>query len=197
MLQLWLRKVLMEKLPKIDRFKRGKGLVIVNTGNGKGKTTAALGIALRAAGYKLKVLILQFIKGSWMYGEIESLKKLSPYIELIRAGEGFVGIVDDQKPLEVHQKAAHAALGLAKERIKSGDYDVIILDEIIGAVAGNLLKTEDLLDLIEKKPQYLDLIFTGRGAPKELIEAADMVTEMKEIKHPFQKGLFAKRGIDY
>lgn len=187
----------MEKLPRIDRFKRGKGLVIVYTGDGKGKTTAALGIALRSVSYRLKVLFFQFIKGSWMSGEVEALKKLSPFIELIRGGEGFVGIVDDRLPREVHEKAARESLDKVTKRLVSGEYDVVILDEVIGAVAGNLLTVKDLLELIKAKPGYTDLILTGRNAPKELIEVADLVTEMKEIKHPFQKGLFAKRGIDY
>lgn len=186
----------MGKLPQIDRYKRGKGLVIINTGNGKGKTTAALGTALRAAGYNLKVLIIQFVKGSWMYGELESLKKISQ-IELIRVGEGFVGIIDDRKPFEMHVKAAQEGLRIAQEKVKSGDYDLVVLDEVVGAVVGKLIKLEDLLNLIEVRKEYTDLILTGRSAPQELIDVADMVTEMTEVKHPFQKGLFAKRGIDY
>ena len=185
-----------EKLPKINRFKRGTGLVIVYYGCGKGKTTAALGLALRAAGYNLKVLIIQFIKGTWLTGEMESLKKLTQ-IELVRTGEGFVGIIDDHKPQEDHAKAAKNALELSKTKIQSGNYDVVILDEILGAVSGGLLKTKDLLGLIKINPEYTDLIFTGRHAPKKLIEKANLVTEMQEIKHPFQQGLFAKRGIDY
>src|SRR3989338_5263831 len=186
-----------ESLPKINRFKRGKGLVIVNTGNGKGKTTAALGIALRAAGYGLKVLIFQFVKGSWLYGELESLKKLSPQIEIIRAVEGFVGIVDDKLPRAVHEKAAQTALENVSQRVTSGVYDVVILDEILGAIAGNLLKAEEVVMMIKGKPDYLDLVLTGRNAPQEIIDLADTVTEMVEIKHPFQKGIYAKRGIDY
>lgn len=184
-------------LPKINRFKRGRGLVIVNTGNGKGKTTAALGIALRAAGYGLKVLIFQFVKGSWLYGELESLKKFSPQIEIIRAGQGFVGIVDDKLPRETHEKSAQSGLALVKEKINSEVFDIVIADEILGAIAGNLLKSSDVVDLIKEKPDHIDLVLTGRNAPQEIIDLADTVTEMVEIKHPFQKGIYAKRGIDY
>ncbi len=174
-----------------------KGLVIVFTGDGKGKTTSALGIALRACGHNMKVVMLQFIKGSWHYGELESVKKLSPNFELIPLGKGFVGIIDDRLPREEHIKAAKEALGIAREKITSGNYRIVILDEINVAVRLNLIDIEDLLDLVKAKPERLHLIITGRGADPKLIEAADLVTEMREIKHPYQKGIEAQRGIDY
>ncbi len=174
-----------------------RGLVIVFTGDGKGKTTSALGVALRACGHNMKVAMLQFIKGSWHYGELESVKKLSPDFELIPLGKGFVGIIDDKLPREEHIKAAREALAIAMKKITSGDYRIVILDEINVAVKLNLIDIEDLLDLIKAKPERLHLIITGRGADPKLIEAADLVTEMREIKHPYQKGIEAQRGIDY
>lgn len=174
-----------------------KGLVIVFTGDGKGKTTSALGVALRACGHNMKVAMLQFIKGSWHYGELESAKKLSPYFELIPMGKGFVGIMDDKLPREEHIKAAKEALVITREKITSGDYKIVILDEINVAVRLNLIDIQDILDLIKAKPDNLHLIITGRGADPKLIEAADLVTEMREIKHPYQKGITAQRGIDY
>lgn len=174
-----------------------RGLVIVFTGDGKGKTTSALGVALRACGHNMKVVMLQFIKGSWHYGELESVKKLSPNFELIPLGKGFVGIIDDRLPREEHVKAAKEALAIAREKITSGAYRIVILDEINVAVRLNLIDIEDLLDLVKAKPEKLHLIITGRGADPKLIEAADMVTEMREIKHPYQKGIEAQRGIDY
>ncbi len=141
--------------------------------------------------------MLQFIKGSWHYGELESVKKLSPNFELIPLGKGFVGIIDDRLPREEHIKAAKEALGIAREKITSGNYRIVILDEINVAVGLNLIDIEDLLDLVKAKPERLHLIITGRGADPKLIEAADLVTEMREIKHPYQKGIEAQRGIDY
>lgn len=173
-----------------------RGLVIVHTGNGKGKTTAALGTALRAVGHGLKVLIIQFIKGSWRYGELKSLKRLEPELELIRVGKGFVGIIDDKLPREEHEKAARDGLELAREKVMSGEYDLVILDELNYAVLGGLIPIEDVLDLVRNKPSWVHLIITGREARPELIELADLVTEMREIKHPYQKGITAQRGID-
>lgn len=176
---------------------RGRGLLIVYTGGGKGKTTAALGMALRAVGYGRKVLILQFIKGSWHYGELDGLKRLAPEVELVRGGEGFVGILDDTKPREEHEAAARGALGLAREKLATDAYDLVILDEINYALDMGLLALDDVKELITSRPRRLDLVLTGNHAHPDLIEMADLVTEMREIKHPFQRGLRAKRGIDF
>jgi len=173
------------------------GLVIVYTGKGKGKTTAALGIALRAVGHNYKVCMIQFIKGSWHYGEMTSSKRLEPEFELTAIGKGFVGIVDDKTPIEKHKKIADEALRISMEKIRSGDYDIVILDEINYAVNLGLVKLEEVLDIIKIKPPHLSLILTGNYAKKEIIEAADLVTEMKEIKHPFKAGIKAKKGIDF
>ncbi len=172
------------------------GLVIVHTGDGKGKTTAALGLALRAFGAGLRVLILQFIKGSQTYGELDALKILaehSPQIKIQQCGLGFTtkGNKSD------HQKAAQETLHLARQEIFSGSWDLIILDEINYAVKFNLISEAEMLNLIEIKPPNLHLVFTGRDATEKLIDRADLVTEMKLIKHPFQAGIKAQVGIEF
>ena len=173
------------------------GLVIVYTGGGKGKTTASLGMALRAVGYNHKICMIQFIKGSWHYGEMDSSKRLEPEFELIAAGKGFVGIIDDTSPKEEHEKVAKEAINICKEKIQSEKYDIIILDEVNYAINLGLIDVNDVLDLIKTKPPRLNLVLTGNYAMPEIIELADLVTEMKEIKHPFQKGVKAKKGIDF
>lgn len=176
---------------------QARGLIIVYTGKGKGKTTAALGIVLRAVGHGMKVGMIQFIKGEWYYGELTSSKRLEPEFELIAAGKGFVGIIDDDHPVEEHQNAAKVALGIAKEKLQSGAYDVIILDEINYAVKLGLISESDMMDLVSAKPSETTLVLTGNYAPEAVIAAADLVTEMKEIKHPYQQGIKAKKGIDF
>ena len=178
-------------------IKSKNGLTIVYTGKGKGKTTAALGIALRATGYKKRICMIQFIKGSWHYGEMDSSKRLEPEFEMVAIGKGFVGIIDDKSPKEDHQEIAKEAIRISNEKIQSGKYDIVILDEINYAVNLNLISLDDVLDLIKSKPENVDLVLTGNYAKEEVIEAADLVTEMKEIKHPFQKGIKAKEGIDF
>ena len=173
------------------------GLVIVYTGNGKGKTTAALGMALRAIGYDHKVCMLQFIKGSWHYGEMDSSKKLEPNFELIAVGKGFVGILDDNSPREEHEKYAAEALRICREKIFSEKYNVVILDEVNYAINLGLIDVQEIIKIIKEKPSNLDLVLTGRDAKEEIIELADLVTEMKEIKHPFKSGIKAKKGIDF
>ncbi len=174
-----------------------KGLLVVYTGNGKGKTTAALGMAVRAAGYDWKVCIVQFIKGSWKYGELDGIIRLEPNVELNVMGQGFVGIIDDDKPFEDHRAAAKTALRLAREKMLSGRYQLIILDELNVAVSLGLVTDEELRELVEHKPEKLHMVITGRGATQWLIDRADLVTEMKEIKHPFQKGILAQKGVDF
>ncbi|MEW5840056.1 MAG: cob(I)yrinic acid a,c-diamide adenosyltransferase [Thermoproteota archaeon] len=174
-----------------------RGLVVVYTGRGKGKTTAALGIVLRAVGHGYKVGMIQFIKGEWYYGELTSSKRLEPEFEMIAAGRGFVGIMDDDHPIEDHQKAARQALAIAREKLATGSYDVMVLDEINYAVKLNLISEQDVLDLVKSKPARTTLVLTGNYATDRVIEAADLVTEMKEIKHPYQSGIKAKKGIDF
>jgi len=173
------------------------GLVVVYTGSGKGKTTAALGMALRAVGHGFKVLMVQFIKGEWFYGELSSSSRLEPDFELVAAGKGFVGIIDDDKPREDHVAAAKGALLISKEKISSGKYDIVILDEINYAVNLGLISADDVLELIKTKPKHTTLVLTGNYASDKVIECADLVTEMKEIKHPYKRGKKAKRGVDF
>ena len=179
-----------------------RGLVIVYTGNGKGKTTAALGAVLRALGHGWQVLVIQFFKGDWpvVFGDVEMGKRLAPQLEVRQLGKGFVQAMGDKKPLDEHLAAAKDALKQAKEAITSGRYDLIVLDEIVYAIdyAGvQLVSLNDVVELINAKPPTLHLIVTGRNAPQELIDRADLVTEMKEIKHPWQQKIPAQLGIDY
>ena len=174
-----------------------KGLTIVYTGKGKGKTTAALGIVLRAIGYGKKICMIQFIKGSWHYGELYSSNRLEPEFEMVAIGKGFVGIIDDKSSKEDHEIIANEAIKISREKIQSGKYDIIILDEINYAIKLGLIKVEDVIDLIKSKPEKLDLVLTGNYAVNEIIDLADLVTEMREIKHPFQKGIKARKGIDF
>ena len=173
------------------------GLVIVYTGGGKGKTTAALGMAVRAIGYKKRICMIQFIKGSWHYGEMDTSKRLEPEFEMTAIGKGFVGIIDDKSSKEEHKKIAEEAIRISKEKVSSGKYDMIILDEINYAINLDLVKLQDVIDLVRTKPKSLDLVLTGNYAKNEIIELADLVTEMKEIKHPYRSGIKAKKGIDY
>lgn len=181
-------------------------MVIVFTGNGKGKTTAALGQAVRALGRGKKVLIIQFIK-NLESGEHLFFKKipagLKSKIKIIPAGKGFVKILGDRLPLSEHKKAAQNALKLAKKEISSGKWDLVILDEINVAVSLKLIKTADVLKAIrinQRDNPYKSvriIILTGRNAPKSFIKKADLVTEMKEIKHPFKKGAKAQIGVEF
>jgi len=172
-----------------------KGLVIVNTGNGKGKTTAALGLALRAVGQGLKVSMVQFIKGGWKYGELKAPEFL-PGFELRQMGRGFVG-VGGATPAPEDIETAMEAFAAAQERVNSGDWDMVIMDEVNCAVDLGLVPLDALLKLIGNKPEVLHLVLTGRGAKPEVIEAADLVTEMREIKHPYKAGVKAQRGVEF
>jgi cob(I)alamin adenosyltransferase len=174
-----------------------KGLVIVYTGKGKGKTTAALGIVLRSVGHGHKVIMIQFIKGEWYYGELTSSRRLEPEFEIIAAGKGFVGILDDDHDIGEHQEAASKAATLAMEKLSTGLYDVMILDEINYAVKLNLISVQNVLEIVKIKPLKTTLVLTGNYAPEELISVADLVTEMREVKHPFLLGTKAIKGIDY
>lgn len=173
-----------------------KGLVIIYTGEGKGKTTAALGLVLRAVGYKRKCLIVQFGK-IWFTGELLGIKRLSPLVKIIQGGKGFVKILGDKLPLAEHKKKALETFDLLYKEVTSGKWDVVVADEIVGAVSSKLLPLSKAVKLIKDKPVDVDLILTGHHAPEELINLADLATEMKEIKHPFQKGMLAKKSIDF
>lgn len=173
------------------------GLVMVFTGDGKGKTSAALGIAMRAAGHKMYVSVVQFIKDIADTGESLSAERLKPEIEFITMGRGFVTGTPGSASFTEHRKAAQDAFSLALQRSRSGFWDVLILDEINNAVSLGLVDAADVLDLVMNRSPKLNIILTGRDAHPDIIEAADLVTEMKAIKHPFEKGIPAKKGIDF
>lgn len=174
-----------------------KGLLVVYTGNGKGKTTAAMGMCIRAVGYNWKICLIQFVKGSWKYGELKGIKRLEPNVEMHVIGEGFVGIVDDTKDIEEHRKAAKRGIELAVEKLNSADYPLVILDELNVALDLGLVSDEDVKRLLQAKGEKQHLVITGRNAADWLQDEADLVTEMVEIKHPYQKGILAQKGIDW
>ncbi len=174
-----------------------KGLLVVYTGNGKGKTTAALGMCVRAIGYKWRVCIIQFVKGSWKYGELKGIKRLEPEVELYTVGEGFVGIVDDNKEFEEHKIAAEKGIDFACEKIESNQFKLVILDELNVALKLGLITDEQVKRVLKLRNNDFNLVITGRDAPDWLMESADLVTEMKEIKHPYQQGILAQKGIDW
>jgi cob(I)alamin adenosyltransferase len=179
--------------------KEPRGLVIVNTGNGKGKTTAALGLALRAAGNGMRVLVIQFIKGRWKTGESQAIKALGPNVELVRMGRGFTieRLRDERISMEEHEEAAAEAFARASEAVRAGAYDMVVLDELLGSIKAGLVSLDDVLALIRDKPPALHLVMTGRGAPPALVDAADLVTEMQLVKHPYEQGIPAQRGIEF
>jgi len=173
-------------------------MLYIFTGNGKGKTTAALGQAMRAVGDGKKVLMVQFIKGPWKSGEDFLAKGLEPHFKLVKMGKGFVGIMGDTLPRGEHEKAAQEALEFAKKEAESGNWDMVILDEVNNAIHLGLISKGDVLEFLDVAVDKLEhLILTGRDAPQELIDRADLVTEMRDIKHPYRRGLKARRGIEY
>lgn len=174
-----------------------KGLLVVYTGDGKGKTTAALGMCVRAVGHNWNICLIQFVKGSWKYGELEGLKRLQPNVELHVVGEGCVGILGDTKNFEEHQKAAKKGVSLAIEKVKSGRYQLIILDELNVAMKLGLVTDEEVKSILDARSETQHLLTTGRDAADWLKEQANLVTEMREIKHPYQKGILAQKGIDW
>jgi cob(I)alamin adenosyltransferase len=170
------------------------GYIHVYTGNGKGKTTAALGLAFRAAGHGLRTYIAQFLKGQ-PTGELEAAKKLAPLIRIEQFGrEGFITIKDG--PDDEDRARASAGLGKAREALLSGQFRIVVLDEINTAVHFGLLPESDVLDLIDRRPAAVELVLTGRYAPASFIDRADLVTEMTGIKHYFDKGVKAREGIE-
>jgi len=174
-----------------------RGQLIVYTGDGKGKTTAAMGLALRAAGYGRQVLVIQFVK-AWFTGEKAGFEHL-PNVDFMQTGRGFYQILGDKLPAEEHRQAAQAALKLARRRLADGVYGVVVLDEVIGAVTGGLLEAEQLYELVDARPEQVDLVLTGHHAERlpELLERADLVTEMRKVKHPYDDGVLARKTIDY
>uniref|UniRef100_C6E4E6 corrinoid adenosyltransferase n=1 Tax=Geobacter sp. (strain M21) TaxID=443144 RepID=C6E4E6_GEOSM len=171
-----------------------EGKVQVYTGNGKGKTTAALGLALRAVGRGLKVCMVQFIKGGGEYGEHLAAERLAPLLTIHQTGRDCWIYKDRLDPQDV--AIAHGTLNLARETLTGGEYDLVILDEINGAAWFGLITVEDILDLIKQRPEQVELVLTGRSADPRVVEAADLVTEMVEVKHYYQAGVPARTGIE-
>jgi len=184
----------MKKQPPTDPKKR-KGLIIVNTGEGKGKSTAGFGLALRAAGNKMNVFVMQFMKGDWKSGERKSFEKLAPFIEYEALGDGFTW--DTNNP-EKDRKTAHKAFAIVKEKLASGKYQVVLLDEINYVLHYGFLPLDEVLKTLRDKPENVHVICTGRNAPDQLIELADLVTEMRCIKHPYKdQNIPAQKGIEF
>ncbi len=173
-----------------------RGLILINTGPGKGKTTAALGTALRAVGCGMKVLMLQFIKGSWHYGELDAAEAFRPNFVLKQMGRGFVkigGVEPDPEDVRLVEEA----WAEAHQAIDSGEWDMVILDEINYAISYKMLDPATVAEALKSKPEMVHVILTGRNAHPLLVELADTVTEMREVKHAYQKGILAQRGIEY
>ncbi|WP_026840544.1 cob(I)yrinic acid a,c-diamide adenosyltransferase [Citrifermentans bremense] len=175
-------------------MKLEQGLIQVYTGNGKGKTTASLGLALRATGRELKVCMIQFMKGGGPYGEQMAAERLAPFLTIIQTGRP--GWVRKGNPHEEDKQLAAEALELAAKTVQSGEYDLVILDEINGAVSMGLVPVDGVLDLMRGKPHHVELVLTGRNAHERVIEAADLVTEMREVKHYYKAGVPARVGIE-
>ena len=173
------------------------GLVVVLTGYGKGKTSSALGMALRACGHRMKICMIQFMKGDIFTGEWDAVDKLACDIELIPTGMGFCGIQGNPYSHAVHRDAAQRAVRIAREKIESGLYDMLILDEINNAVHLNLVDLEQVLEIIKSRPPLMHLVLTGRDAHPEVIELADTVSEVTEVRHAFRKGIEPQPGIDF
>jgi cob(I)alamin adenosyltransferase len=183
----------------IDRLqpKTPRGLVVVITGNGKGKTTSAMGMVLRACGHGLRSCIIQFMKGDLYSGEWDGVKRLGELVELHATGKGFCGIRGNPYSREEHRANAQAAIALAREKILSGRYDLVVLDEINNALKHRLVDLDQLLALLDARPEPLHLVLTGRNAAPELIERADTVSEVQEIKHAYRRQIEPQPGIDY
>ncbi|TYO97828.1 cob(I)yrinic acid a,c-diamide adenosyltransferase [Desulfallas thermosapovorans] len=179
----------------MSRPRLNQGLVQVYTGNGKGKTTASLGLALRAIGHGYKVFMLQFMKGSKDYGEIQAAEKYLPNLIIVQSGlETFVS---KENPSRADIDLARQGLETARKVISEGHYDLVILDEINTALDFNLIELDDVLDIIKSKPRHVELVLTGRYVPQKITEVADLVSEVNLIKHPYYHGVAAREGIEY
>jgi len=173
-----------------------RGLILINTGPGKGKTTAAMGTALRAVGNGMRVLMLQFLKGSWHYGELDAVKSFGGSFVMKQMGRGFVKVGGaETDPEDI--RLVEAAWEEAREAIDSGDWDMVVLDEINYAIGYGMLDPAMVADALRSRPEMVHVILTGRNAHPALVELADTVTEMREVKHAYQKGILAQRGIEY
>lgn len=184
---------------KIDRFepKERRGLIVVITGYGKGKTTSALGMAVRACGHGMKVCIIQFMKGDLYAGEWDGIRNMNCDIELHATGKGFCGIQGNPYPWSEHRANAQDAVDLVREKMTSGKFDIMVLDEINNALKLKLVDLDQVLGILRDKPPLMHLVLTGRDAHPRIIELADTVSEIKEIKHAYRQGIEPQPGIDY
>jgi len=173
-----------------------RGLIIVNTGPGKGKTTAAMGTALRAVGQGMKVMMLQFLKGSWHYGELDAVKAFGDNFIMKQMGRGFVKVGGAQPDPE-DVKMVEEAWNESRQAILSGEWDLVVLDEINYAISYGMLDPAKVVDALKQKPEMVHVILTGRNAHPTIVELADTVTEMRQVKHAYEKGVEAQRGIEY
>ena len=171
-----------------------KGLLMVFTGNGKGKTTSALGLAMRSAGNGFKVCFIQFIKGNWKYGELEAVKRFDDLIDFHVMGKGFTWQSED---IEKDKAAARDAWVFAKEVMASDRYRLVVLDEFTYLLSYGMIDRQEAVETLKSKPADLHVAVTGRNASEELMDIADLVTEMREIKHPFDVGIKAQKGIEF
>ena len=184
------------EISKLEPEKK-HGLVVVLTGNGKGKTTSAMGMALRAAGHQMRVCIIQFMKGDIYSGEWDGVKLLGDQVELHSTGKGFCGIQGNPYPHSEHRENAQQALKLVDQKMLSGEYDILILDEINNALQLKLIDLDQLLAILDNKPELLHLIMTGRDAHEELLNRADTASRVDEITHAYRKDIEPQPGIDY
>ena len=186
----------MEKITRLIP-KEKKGLVVVITGHGKGKTTTALGIAVRACGHDMKVCIIQFMKGDLYAGEWDGVKRMNCRIELVATGKGFCGIQGNPYPYREHRENAQEAIQIVHQKMESDPPDILILDEINNALHLKLVDVDQVLTIIERKPPQMHLVLTGRNAHPRVIELADTVSEITEVKHAYREGIEPQPRIDY
>jgi cob(I)alamin adenosyltransferase len=186
-------------MAKITRLRpeKKKGLVVVITGDGKGKTTTALGIAVRACGHNIPTCIVQFMKGDIYSGEWDGIKKMNCPVEITSTGKGFCGIQGNPYPYREHRQNAQDAIKLVHEKMQSGQFGILILDEINNALHLKLVDLHQVLEIIHKKPPEMHLVFTGRDAHPEVIRLADTASEILEVKHAYQRDIEPQPGIDY
>lgn len=193
-------KLEMEALQKVQRQKIkdakaiDRGLVLVHTGNGKGKSSSAFGVVARALGWGHRVAVVQFIKGTWKVGEREFFKRFPDELQWETMGDGFTW---DTQDLEQDKKTAEIAFAKANEMMSSGEFDLLVLDEINIVLRYDYLPVSTVIDALEQRSERTSVILTGRDAKPALMEMADLVTEMQEVKHPFQSGIKARQGIDF
>jgi cob(I)alamin adenosyltransferase len=188
-----------ERAQRREAKARRRGLLLVFTGDGKGKSTAAFGLALRASGNRMPVKVVQFIKGAWKTGEREAIRRSLPEIDVEVGGRGFTieRLRDPRVPMTDHHLAARAAFEIARGAVASGRYRMVVLDEVLGSIKAGLVTEREVLELAASRPADLHLVLTGRGATPAIVEAADLVTEMRDVKHHHRAGVPAQRGIEF